>query len=490
MSKKKVPQPAKKSYFFGSGFKDIGTAIRESWAKNAGTARTYYRNYQKSGMLSFQGIYNLFCAISVAVFGTVFFAAISAVMLAVVSVLFVVVYAAFCLVWLFDRLYLVRNKIFVTCPICHTKSSIPVYICPGCGAKHTDLTPGKYGIFKRTCLCGEKLPTTFFSGRRKLRAICPECDRRGRRTRMNDRESRPLCVPVVGGRSVGKTAYITAFSKLFVDTVAPKNGIDVEIYSEEKKLIYMDIKDDFAAGSTRMTARSQDVNTPSAVAFSFFVKHPKLKPERLLHIYDIAGEVFTQNQENEVQKQYDYCHGIIFMVDPFGIPTVRARYGNLLPMKDRAGIGIADLNGIIDAFINKIREVTGLTDKQMSNVPLAVVIGKIDSPGLRDEFSNAQIEAMRKAQPGLDYADAMDLLCRDFLSRNDMRSFVNAINMKFRVSRYFAVSAIGHTRDEGSYHPRGVLEPMEWICQRADKELYDLWGEHKFNKTPAAPMGK
>lgn len=96
-----------------------------------------------------------------------------------------------------------------------------------------------------------------------------------------------------------------------------------------------------------------------------------------MHIYDIAGEVFTDNNENEVQRQYEYCQGIIFIIDPFAIPTVRAKYEALLTPEDRAGIGKADINGIINVFINKLREVTGLSDRKMSKVPIAIVIGKL-----------------------------------------------------------------------------------------------------------------
>lgn len=486
MKRKIDPQPAKKSYFFGQGFLDIGRAIRQSWAQNAATARRYYSNYRECGMLSFKGVFNLFRALSVVTFGTLFFAAISAMMLCVVSVIFVMVYLVFGLVWLFDRMYQIRHKIFSSCTLCKTKFRIPIYICPGCGAKHTNLVPGSYGIFKRTCLCGEKLPTTFFNGRKKLRGICPECYRRGRRTKINDRESRPLCVPVVGGRSVGKTAFITAFSREFLETVAPAKGLGVEIYSEEKKLIYMDIQDDYRTGSTRMTARPTDVNQASSVAFSFFVKHPKLKPERLVHIYDIAGEVFTDNNENEVQQQYEYCHGIILMIDPFSIDNVRNEFGELLAPEDVAGIGRADIKGVINVFLAKLRQVTGLSDEKMAKVPLAVVIGKIDSAGLEQDIGDRAVRKRMTAEPErfTDYYDTMDYLCRQFLKANDMAAFLNSVTIHFKYNRFFACSAIGHTRDKGAYRPQGVLAPVEWICQRADKDLFDLWTDHKFNKSP------
>lgn len=488
--KKNKTQPAYKSYFFEQGYVDIKTAIKASWQKNAHAAKAYYDKYSQRGLMSFSGVFNLFCALSVVTFGTIFFVLISAVMLLIVSLFFVIVYFGFSLAWLVDRAYLTKKKIFTACNECKSKSLIPTYICPKCGAKHTNLTPGIYGILKRKCKCGEGLPTTFFNGRKKLQAICPNCLLEGKTTYLNDRESRPLCVPVVGGRSVGKTAYITAFSKRFVEFVAPQNGLEIEFYNKAKEDIYTEIKSDFAHGSTRMTVRPQDIAKSSSVSFSFFVKNKSLRPERLVHIYDIAGEVFTDNNENEVQRQYEYCQGIIFMVDPFAIPTVRARYGSKLTPEDIAGIGKADINGIINVFINKIREVTGLSDRKMSNVPIAVVIGKMDSANLREEFSEEKIDELKYLNPEMkiNKNDAIDYLCRKFLKDNEMESFINAIDMKFKNNRFFAVSSIGHTRDAGAYNPINVLEPMEWICTQADSKLASLWVKGKYSDKPLSKI--
>ena len=447
----------KRAIFLGQGYKDIGDAIRLSWRKNASTAKKYYDSFTEKGLMSFKGIFKLFCALSVVSFGTVFFALISLVMVAVVSLFFVLVYIGFSAVWLFDRLYLMRKKIFTACNECKSKFLIPTYLCPDCGAQHTNLTPGMYGILRRTCSCGRKLPTAFFNGRKKLQAICPNCLQRGRTIYLNDRESRPLCIPVVGGRSVGKTAYITAFAKRFIEFVAPQKGLEIEFYNQAKEDIYGEIKADFAHGSTRMTARPQDLSQTSSVSLSFFIKHKSLQPERLVHIYDIAGEVFTNNDENEVQQQYEYCQGIIFMIDPFAIPTVRAQYESQLTPEDRAGIGKADINGVINVFLNKLREVTGLSDQKMAKVPLAVVIGKTDSANLAENFSEEKVEELQMLYPQaqLNANDAVDYLCRKFLRENEMGGFVNAIEMKFSENRFLPQAPSVTPGTPGPTIPRG-----------------------------------
>ena len=480
------PQPAKKSYFFGKGYRDLYNTIKGAWARNGESIGKYRANLQDASTMGkaerlFVRVSNFLAIIAVAVCGSAITAVISAVNVVILLTVMSVIYVGFTVVWLIDRLYLVRNRIFAACPECKEKSLIPTYICPGCGEKHTNLTPGVYGILRRRCNCGYKLPTTFFNGRRNLEAECPVCGHK-----LMDRETRPICIPIVGGRSVGKTAFITAFSREFIENVAPEKGFEIEFYSDEKAHIYREITQDYIAGSTRMTDRPQDIHAASSVSFSFFVKSPAFSPERLVHVYDIAGEVFTDNSENEVQKQYEYCQGIVLIIDPFAIPAIRFKYEEQLAPEDVAGIGKADINMVIDSFMNKLREVTGLSDHKMAAVPLAVVISKIDSADLEQEVGAAAVQRLMEAEPErfTDFYDTQDYLCRRLLKDNGMESVLNSICIRFRTNRFFACSAIGHTRDKGAYAPTGVLPPMEWLFRHADSRMGQIWHDNDFSKKP------
>jgi len=480
----RTPQPAKKSYFFDKGYKDLSNTIKGAWSRNNGSIRKYTDNLRGLGDKGvvgkiFLGIVNILAMLAVVICGSLITCAITIVNVLILVAFMTVVYIGFTFIWIVDRLYLVRKKIFTACHECKEKSLIPAYICPKCGVKHTVLTPGVYGILKRKCDCGEKIPTAFFNGRKNLDAECPNCGHN-----LSDRESRPICIPIVGGRSVGKTAFITAFSKEFIESVAPAKGFDIEFYNEKKEDIYKEITHDYVAGSTRMTDRPQDVNTASSVSFSFFVKHTNLSPERLVHVYDIAGEVFTDNNENEVQKQYEYCQGIVLIIDPFSISSIRHKYEELLEPEDIAGIGKADINEIINSFLNKLREVTGLSDNKMATVPLAMVISKIDSAGLEQDIGSMAVNKLMKAEPEkfTNFFDTQDYLCRNFLRENNMESFLNNISIQFKNNRFFACSAIGHTRDKGQYKPEGVLPPMEWLFKSADSKMGQLWNDNTFSK--------
>lgn len=481
-----APQPAKKSYFFEKGYTDVGNTIKGAWSRNSDSIKKYSENLQNLEDQSlvyktFIAIVNVIAIIAVVLFGSIITAIITAINIAVLLAFMVTVYIGFSVIWGIDRMYLIRKKIFTACHECKEKSLIPTYICPKCNAKHTNLTPGVYGILHRTCSCGEKLPTVFFNGRKNLEAECPHCGHP-----LTDRESRPICIPIVGGRSVGKTAFITAFSREFIENVAPTKGIEIEFYNSKKEDIYREITQDYVSGSTRMTDRPTDVNGVSSVSFSFFAKHSSFSPERLVHIYDIAGEVFTDNSENEVQKQYEYCQGIVLIIDPFAIPSIRYKYEELLEPEDIAGIGKADINEIINSFLNKLREVTGLSDNKMVKVPLAVVISKIDSAGLEQDIGDMAVNKLMRTEPEkfTNYYDTQDYLCRKFLKENDMESFLNNISIQFKNNRFFACSAIGHTRDKGKYEPKGVLPPMQWLFGIADSEMGQLWNDIAFTKKP------
>lgn len=481
------PQPALKSYFFDKGYKDLVNTIKGAWVRNFDSIAKYWANLHNLGDKPivpkiFLSLLNILAIVAVLVCGSLITAVISAANVVILLVFMLLVYIGFSVIWLVDRIYLWRKKIFTACSECKNKSLIPTYICPQCHVRHDNLTPGVYGILKRRCQCGEKLPTTFFNGRKELEAECPVCH-----NKLSDRESRPICIPVVGGRSVGKTAFITAFSKEFIETVAPARDFEIEFYNRKKEQIYQEICQDYQAGSTRMTDRPQDSASASSVSFSFFVKHPELKPERLVHVYDIAGEVFTDNNENEVQKQYEYCQGIVLIIDPFAIPTVRYQYESQLTAEDVAGIGKADINEIINSFMGKLREVTGLSDNKMATVPLAVVISKIDSAQLSKELGDEAVRDLMETQPErfTDYYDTQDYLCRQFLKNHEMLSFLNSITIQFKNNRFFACSAIGHTRDQGQYRPNGVLPPMEWLFRNADPKIGQLWQDTQFSKKPA-----
>lgn len=44
-----TPQPAKKSYFFDKGYKDLGNTIKGAWARNSDSIKKYASNLGNLG---------------------------------------------------------------------------------------------------------------------------------------------------------------------------------------------------------------------------------------------------------------------------------------------------------------------------------------------------------------------------------------------------------------------------------------------------------
>jgi hypothetical protein len=180
------------------------------------------------------GAINFVAAVSIFGFGSAITAIVTVAFVAVLLVFFAAIYVGFGVVWLIDRIYCSIHKIRNACPSCQEPFLIPVYECPECGAKHTELAPNKYGILKRRCLCGAKLPTTFLNGRGDLPAYCPSCGF----GLSGSTASRLFAIPVIGGPSVGKTCYINMVIDHLMNKTVPETGWNLEFIIEEDRLAY------------------------------------------------------------------------------------------------------------------------------------------------------------------------------------------------------------------------------------------------------------
>ncbi|MCK9631961.1 MAG: hypothetical protein M0R30_09990 [Methanoregula sp.] len=475
-----IIQPARKSYYFEKGYTDLFNTIKGAWTNNKTSATHYWselKNVNSNPNCSgweklFKSVLYIFATLAVVIVGTIVTILISIIHILVLICVMILIYIGFSIIWGIDRIYLIRNRIFSPCTVC-TKSSeflIPTYLCPKCGREHTRLTPGVYGILKRECNCGTLLPTTFFNGRKDLKAICPnpEC-----KAPIYGRESMPICIPVVGGPAVGKTVFITAFVKKFVESIVPASNWEIEQYSPEKEKLIESIIKNYNDGRVTKTIDR------SAITFNFFLKSKNglWHTEKLFFIYDIAGEVFGGEIEDRLQKQYLYCHGVVFIIDPFSSPDVMNDYSSKISPSDITQISQTNPNDALDIFIQKLQDIAGLSPSDLSKVPIAVVINKTDIAGLHSVFDKTALTEIitRTPKKKLNYSDAQDVACREFLKRNGMGNLVQTIEMKFKTHKFFDCSALGHSIGQGSFKPLHVMDPMRWLLSKIDKDIAKSW---------------
>lgn len=424
----------KRNYFFGPGLHQIREIVVGAFdnitnyrAKlTAWKNKTIKRNWLDIWIYLGYGL-AVFCTrflgcIWVTVYSIVLFTAIIIGMLGF--------FLFFSLLWLIDRLVLIIKSIHSRCPTCKRKTVIPVFICPTCGLEHKKLVPGPYGVFKRKCTCGTMLSTTFIGGRSKYEAHCPFCG-----TELLSSNSQQYGVQLVGGVGTGKTTFLAAFWHEYKKWLDCRYDIS---YEETPAEAFEELEKWFNTGKSESTLET-NANMYSIIHVS------DKKTSVQMTIYDIAGEAFDFASSDTQQQQFSYCEGFLLVIDPTATPNY--------------------LSETITNFINSLDEVKGKHAAQATSVPVAVIITKADLH--KKEIGLPHIRTTYKlisdSEGQLSFEQHQNDICRAFLYDHGYGNAINLIEAEFSNIRYFPVSAMGHSMEDGQYEPWGVIDPVLWL---------------------------
>lgn len=458
-------QPAIKSYFFGKGYSDLKSTITDCWDMNSEASKKYFEEasiyWEKDDWTKVIAVIKSFAGISVIIFGSIWFLALSLIHVAILGIVFGIIYIFFTLLLIIENIYMYTKKIFVSCPNCHEKFPIPYYLCPKCKKEHTNLIPSSYGILNHICLCGEKLPSTFFNGRHELEARCPnsKCSRS-----IETRESTPVCLPIIGGPSAGKTCFLLTLTNCIIDELALKNNWTINFLNQQNEDIYNNLLENYNKGIVPNKTVDQ---TP--IAFNFFVRSKKWSPDKIMYLYDSAGEAFESMDNLKGQLYYQYVHGFIFLIDPFSIPKLaeeyeeqlKLNYNDIRPSKYM-------IDDILASIILHLEKNHNIKRNERITRPCALVINKIDAFDLEDKFGENAVNNLILKNPTLSYQDAMHKTCLDFFKEMELNNFLKTIEQKFANYRFFTVSTLGNSK---KFIPVRTKEPIKWILSKSDKDF-------------------
>lgn len=456
-----VLQPARKSYFFGKGYRDLRKTVSESWEANVDSAQKLFARarpyFDDNAANWFLGIFFGAAGISVFIAGAVTFLLTSAVHILILGVFFGVVYAIFTCVYVIERLVMVAYRIFVTCPHCHEKFDLPTYRCPTCNEAHTRLIPGPYGAFYRRCECGARLSTNFISGRTKYQAFCPRCHHA-----IEQAETTPVCIPVIGPPNSGKTCFLYSFSELLMSSVGPAEGWEVEETDDRTKVERGRITSLVDQGLyPRQTTEKH------AQAYKFTIKTGAAVPN-VLHLYDAAGEAFLSSEALESHRFYGYCHGFVAIIDAQVMLEIKNGRWNVKSDPE-------------DAFVRGLQafeKAHGLRSDQVIDLPLAVVLNKIDDVTVSTCFGGVQKpEEISSSE------------CREFLVQASATQLVTVIGQRYRNVRYFAASTL--CKEGERLSSRGIEPICRWVLSRAHRSLKSAGRSeerHEENSSPGQPQ--
>jgi len=324
------------------------------------------------------------------------------------------------------------------CPTDHERFSLPTYLCPTCHAEHHRLVPGRWGIVRRRCACGKRLPTMILNGRQRIPQQCPNGHSMSGVVGLTGN----VPIPIIGGTNVGKSTFLSAviFKMLELESAG---GISLEVTLESKSSWELMVRN-FSRGV--LPQHTTDKKNPAVAA-----EMRQNQRRRLLYIYDVAGEAYEGSQHVSELRFLDRAVGMVFLLDPFSLPSVRldreqdlgAVWGMVRPSSELP-------ENVLARIVAELR-ARGCNP---AAIPLAVVVCKTDALGVGETIAGLASRTSREEAP------------RVWIEEHGGGNLVRAIRQSFPTVQWFACSALGRMPkpgDERPFRPLGTLEPLGWI---------------------------
>lgn len=365
--------------------------------------------------------------------------------------------------WLIDRWAIHKRAIHIRCPNCKVSdirhSIRPIFLCPVCGERHDNLIPSPRGLFKRRCggtiqvkiqddvapkeivvtvnadgsvfdsrgpendagsfkrvECPAKLATTFLGGRSKYEARCPKCD-----ALLYSTGARQYGIQLVGGTGSGKTTFLATFWERY------------KALLERKDIAFKALPRD---AFEKLEALSQNDNvepTEETNSHMLSVVHEFWDESVQASFYDLSGKYFETGQSETPQLQFGYCEGFLLFIDPTASPDVA-------------------LETTIN-FIDTFNAMTGKHPSRLSDVPVAVIIPKVDLDPFNKAFGAIKLHA----------ATLRDQTCRSFLAKRGFAGIINIIDANFSNVGFFPVISTVSDEKHAAWKSFGVLEAVSWL---------------------------
>lgn len=360
-----------------------------------------------------------------------------------------------------DFMYRRIHKLFSGCPHCQEKFDLPVYVCD-CGLEQTRLIPSKYGILKRKCLCGRKLPTTFFNGRQKLHSRCPKCGYDSIAGGVHTE----VWIPVIGGPSAGKTCYINMAITKIGGEVSSKYGLDFT-YHKQGDDMYDENKEIMEKGLL-----PQKTSDMSYKFYQFNLAHKGSKIGNLISICDVAGELYAEKDDfdsGSAQGGFKQADGFILIIDPLSIRDYRAELEQNSDFKSYDyGASDKPMDEIISIIFNTVENLQNKTNSKIKP-SCAIVFTKCDIPGLDEVLGETAIENYISANGGDRFA-ATNAICEAFLKQYES-NFLSQIKQRFTSYQFFTCSALGHNADGSEFVPVHVEDGVLWVLDKCCHSL-------------------
>ncbi|WP_406166938.1 hypothetical protein [Streptomyces sp. NBC_00996] len=305
----------------------------------------------------------------------------------------------------------------MVCPQCYELVEYPEYECPGdgCRRRHRDIRPGRYGVLKRRCACRRKLPTLIMTGSHRLQGICPYCE-----GMLSDSTGLvpETVLPIVGGTAAGKTQLMAAMLMTLFDA-AGRGGRPARFADRVTAAKYEVLRE-------VLGIRGNTLGTQRALPRAHSLLLGKGRARRLVHIFDTAGERFTNLEDTDALRYARTARTFVFVLDPLSVAAFwQGLSGAQQAGMDRSLASPVDPELVFNQSTQTMKRMNGA----LTQSRLAVAVSKYDV--LRRQPSVAEL---RPDDSESTRAWLVDVLGLGNLAR--------AMEMEFREVRFFFTAAV------------------------------------------------
>lgn len=309
-------------------------------------------------------------------------------------------------------------------------------------------------------------------GRVTRKRLCPQCHNE---LPITAGKVPSNIISIVGASQVGKSVYMTSLIRTLQHATASHFHAACMPLNADISRRFRQHYEEPIFGRGMMLDSTQKEEKQEPFIFQFVFKDETLAPITLV-FFDVAGEIMTDRDRLELYAAHiQNSSGILFMVDPLQIRTIRDRL--LLNAGSEAGEFAGRYDEPRDVAITLFEHFIGHEQGAKTSIPTAVVLTKSDMlQHLQEEDgdyirpnSNVFRNVVHREYLNLSEFGNMNGEISRFLEKVD-RPFKDTLDVYFTDTAYFAVSALGANpvdkRITGVVTPWRVDEPFVWLLYR------------------------
>lgn len=279
-------------------------------------------------------------------------------------------------------------------------------------------------------------------------------------------------ISIIGASQVGKSVYMTSLIHTLQNTTADHfDAACMPLNAEiSRKFRSMYEEPLFERGDLLASTQKERMQEPFIFQFVF---KDESKPPLTLVFFDVAGEGMVDQDYLGLQGQHiKNSSGILFMVDPLQIRSIRERIR--INLGTEPGEWVSQYDEPRDVVLTMFGDFIAYEDKGKTDIPTAVVLTKSDMlRALSDEDgeyiksnSNVFNNVVHRKTFNITEFENIDGEIRRFIEKVD-RPFKGTMDVYFKNTAYFAVSALGSNpidqKLQGVVSPIRVDEPFIWL---------------------------